>query len=94
MPARSASCRVNGPLIPAGRDGSRSQRSAAESPRSRRSNATTPIARNAAVTAARIPSEGQSDTPARGRWPVVQLYQDNGRRASIAGDSDAYELMR
>ena len=94
MPARSASCRVNGRPTPAGSDGRRSQRSAAESPMSRRSKATTPMARNAAVTTASNPSEGQSVTPASGRWPAVQAYQDSGRRPSITGDSEAYELMR
>ena len=44
IPVRSASCRVNGPLMPAGRDGGRSQPTFAMLPRSRRANPTTPTA--------------------------------------------------
>ena len=94
IPVRSASWRRNGPPIPAGSEGRRSQRKAAESPMSRRSKASTPMARNPAQTAASNATEGQSVTPASGRCPAVQLYQDSGRSASITGASEAYELMR
>ena len=39
-----------------------------------------PSARKAAVvTASEDATDGQSVTPAIGRWPTVQEYQDSGR---------------
>ena len=86
MPARSASWRLNGPAIPAGSDGSRSQPTFATPPRSRRSNASTPMASRTTSTAARNATDAQSDTPAIGRWPAVQAKNDSGVSASITGD--------
>ena len=46
------------------------------------------------VVAARRATDGQSVTPAIGRWPTVQEYQDSGRRDAMSGDSEAYDSMR
>ncbi len=67
MPVRSASCRVNGPAMPAGSDGSRSHPTFATPPISRRTNPTTPIPKSTIVTAASPATDGQSLTPAIGR---------------------------
>ena len=87
MPNRSASCRLNGPAIPAGSDGNRSQPTFALAPRSRRVNANTPIAKSSRSTAASAATDGQSVTPAIGRWPAVQTKNESGLSASMIGDS-------
>ena len=46
------------------------------------------------LTIASRPTDGQSVTPASGRWPSVHEYHDSGRSRSMTGDSEEYELMR
>jgi hypothetical protein len=92
--ARSESSRANGPLVPRGSRGTRSQRSGATAPRSRRSKVATPIASRTTTTMARSPTDGQSVTPAIGRCPDVHEYQEIGPIASRVGDSVEYDETR
>ena len=85
-PARSASWRLNGPPIPDGSDGSRSQPTFATPPRSRRSKARTPTASRTTSTTASAATDAQSETPAIGRCPAVQSKNDSGVSASITGE--------
>ena len=89
IPARSASCRVNGPYTPAGRDGARSHGTSIANPMSRRRKAQTPIAKRTRSTPARATTDGQSLTPAIGRCPAVHVKNESGFSESIKGESVA-----
>ena len=89
---RSESWRRYGPPTPPGRLGKRSQPSAVADPTSRRWKATTPATSRATVTIASRPTEGQSVTPAMGRWWAVQLYQEIGDRVFKAGAIEPNEV--
>ena len=98
MPARSASCRLNGPPIPAGSDGSRSQPTSATAPRSRRSKARTPIDQQDQVDDGeechRRPVRHARHRPvAGGPVEIRQRGQriDHGRQAGVAVDQVAAE---
>ena len=44
------------------------------------------------VTTASSPTDGQSVTPASGRWPAVQSNQDRGPSASTRPESEPYDV--
>src|SRR6478736_2096867 len=91
---RSESWRRYGPPTPPGRLGRRSQLSAELEPMSRRWKATTPATSRATVTIASRATDGQSLTPAIGRWWAVQLYQEIGDRVFRAGAIVPNESIR
>ena len=95
----SDSWRRNGPPTPPGRLGARNQLSALAEPISRRSKATTPATSRRSVTIGNRATEGQSVTPAIGRWWAVQLYQEIGDKrlqggAIVPNKSIRYPPMR